>query len=87
MAESDKFAAQEVGEADDNLRRRRHEKLKEMLQKLEVCEFVDYTYAVTFFLMPCSKLAMFFEFVGAYGSILKPFFDLPCFPLIIKCDT
>ncbi|XP_057518734.1 uncharacterized protein LOC130799604 [Amaranthus tricolor] len=36
VAESDKFAAQEVGEADDNLRRRRHEKLKEMLQKLEV---------------------------------------------------
>lgn len=40
VAESDKLAAQEVGDADDNVRRRRREKLKEMLQKLEVCEFV-----------------------------------------------
>lgn len=35
VAESDKLAAQEVGDADDNVRRRRREKLKEMLQKLE----------------------------------------------------
>ncbi|XP_057522194.1 transcription initiation factor IIE subunit alpha-like isoform X2 [Amaranthus tricolor] len=35
VAESDKFAAQEVGDADDNVRRRRREKLREMLQKLE----------------------------------------------------
>ncbi|XP_027332502.1 general transcription factor IIE subunit 1-like isoform X1 [Abrus precatorius] len=34
--ESDKFAAQEGGDGDDNARRRRHEKLKDMLQKMEV---------------------------------------------------
>ncbi|KAJ8750561.1 hypothetical protein K2173_015722 [Erythroxylum novogranatense] len=36
VAESDKLAAQEVGEGDDNARRRRREKLKDMLQKMEV---------------------------------------------------
>ncbi|XP_074280017.1 uncharacterized protein LOC141605224 [Silene latifolia] len=35
VAESDKLAAQEVGDGDDNARRRRREKLKEMLQKIE----------------------------------------------------
>lgn len=35
VAESDKLAAQELGDADDNARRRRREKLKEMLQKIE----------------------------------------------------
>lgn len=35
MAESDKLAAQEMGDGDDNARRRRREKLKDMLQKLE----------------------------------------------------
>ncbi|KAL2896027.1 Transcription initiation factor IIE subunit alpha [Bienertia sinuspersici] len=36
VAETDKLAAQEqVGDADDNARRRRREKLKEMLEKLE----------------------------------------------------
>lgn len=34
--ESDKIAAQEGGDVDDNARRRRHEKLKDMLQKMEV---------------------------------------------------
>nr|KYP55649.1 hypothetical protein KK1_001871 [Cajanus cajan] len=34
--ESDKIAAQEGGEGDDNARRRRREKLKDMLQKMEV---------------------------------------------------
>ncbi|RDX93282.1 General transcription factor IIE subunit 1 [Mucuna pruriens] len=34
--ESDKFAAQEGGDGDDNARRRRHEKLKDMLQNMEV---------------------------------------------------
>ncbi|KAH9618918.1 hypothetical protein KSS87_006570 [Heliosperma pusillum] len=35
VAESDKLAAQEIGDGDDNARRRRREKLKEMLQKIE----------------------------------------------------
>ncbi|KAJ7956577.1 transcription initiation factor IIE subunit alpha-like [Quillaja saponaria] len=34
--ESDKLAAQEGGDGDDNARRRRREKLKDMLQKMEV---------------------------------------------------
>lgn len=34
--ESDKLAAQEGGDADDNARRRRREKLKDMLQNMEV---------------------------------------------------
>ena len=34
--ESDKIAAQERGDGDDNARRRRREKLKDMLQKMEV---------------------------------------------------
>lgn len=39
VAESDKLAAEEMGEGDDNARRRRREKLKDMLQKIEVrCE-------------------------------------------------
>ncbi|MBA0790359.1 hypothetical protein Gohar_015017, partial [Gossypium harknessii] len=36
VAESDKLAAEEVGEGDDNARRRRRENLKDMLQKMEV---------------------------------------------------
>ena len=36
VAESDKLAAEEVGDGDDNSRRRRHEKLKDTLQRLEV---------------------------------------------------
>ncbi|KAL4341989.1 hypothetical protein GQ457_08G020060 [Hibiscus cannabinus] len=36
VAESDKLAAQDVGEGDDKARRRRREKLKDMLQKMEV---------------------------------------------------
>ncbi|XP_022771780.1 general transcription factor IIE subunit 1-like [Durio zibethinus] len=38
VAESDKLAAQEVGDGDgdDNARRRRREKLKDMLQKMEI---------------------------------------------------
>lgn len=35
VAESDKLAAQELGDGDDNARRRRHEKLKDMLTKME----------------------------------------------------
>ncbi|XP_019451990.1 PREDICTED: transcription initiation factor IIE subunit alpha-like isoform X1 [Lupinus angustifolius] len=34
--ESDKIAAQEGGDGDDNARRRRREKLKDMLQKMEI---------------------------------------------------
>ena len=40
VAESDKLASQEIGEGDDNARRRRREKLKDMLQKMEVCLFI-----------------------------------------------
>ncbi len=38
MAESDKLAAVELGDGDgeDNARRRRHEKLKELLEKMDV---------------------------------------------------
>lgn len=36
IAESDKLAADEMGDGDDNARRRRREKLKDMLQKMEV---------------------------------------------------
>ncbi|KAH6780548.1 Transcription factor TFIIE [Perilla frutescens var. hirtella] len=36
VAESDKLAAQELGDGDDNARRRRHEKIKDMLSKMEV---------------------------------------------------
>ncbi|KAK6934482.1 TFIIEalpha/SarR/Rpc3 HTH domain, partial [Dillenia turbinata] len=36
VAESDKLAAQDIGDGDDNARRRRREKLKDMLQKMEV---------------------------------------------------
>ncbi|MQL81768.1 hypothetical protein Taro_014236 [Colocasia esculenta] len=35
VAESDKLAAEEMGDGDDNSRRRRREKLKDMLQKME----------------------------------------------------
>ncbi|XP_047178826.1 uncharacterized protein LOC124845721 [Vigna umbellata] len=34
--ESDKFVVQEAADGDDNARRRRHEKLKDMLQKMEI---------------------------------------------------
>lgn len=36
VAESDKLAAEEMGDGDDNARKRRREKLKDMLQKMEV---------------------------------------------------
>lgn len=36
VAESDKLAPQDVGDGDDNQRRRRREKLRDLLQKLEV---------------------------------------------------
>ncbi|XP_072981290.1 uncharacterized protein [Typha angustifolia] len=35
VAESDKLAAEEMGDGDDNARKRRREKLKDMLQKIE----------------------------------------------------
>ncbi|XP_065001542.1 transcription factor efuD isoform X1 [Musa acuminata AAA Group] len=35
VAESDKLASEEMGDGDDNARRRRREKLKDMLQKME----------------------------------------------------
>lgn len=42
--EIDKIAAQDGGDGDDNARRRRREKLKDMLQKMEV--LIRFCYAV-----------------------------------------
>lgn len=42
MAESDKLAAQEMGDGDDNASRRRLDKLKDMLAKMEVCFYSMY---------------------------------------------
>lgn len=72
VAESDKLAAQEVGDADDNMRRRRRETLREMLQKMEVCEFPISAHAVAlhamFYLIhfagPC--VWMFFLFLSDF---------------------
>lgn len=36
VAESDKLVAQEGGDGDDNARKRRREKLRDMLDKMEV---------------------------------------------------
>ena len=36
VAEGDKLAAEEMGDGDDNARRRRREKLRDMLQMFEV---------------------------------------------------
>ena len=36
VAESDKLASEEMGDGDDNVRKRRHEKLKDMQQRIEV---------------------------------------------------
>lgn len=40
VAESDKLASQDIGDGDDNARRRRREKLRDLLQKLEVPLFL-----------------------------------------------
>mgnify|MGYP004718169949 CR=1 FL=1 len=37
VAESEKLTAQEMGDGDDNARRRRRDKLEDMLKKMEVC--------------------------------------------------
>lgn len=37
VAESDKLAVQDLGDGDDNARKRRHEKIKDMLSKMEAC--------------------------------------------------
>lgn len=36
VAESEKLAAEQLGDGDDNARKRRREKLKDMFQKMEV---------------------------------------------------
>ena len=36
VAESDKLASEEMGDGDDNVRKRRREKLKDMQQRIEV---------------------------------------------------
>ena len=36
VAESDKLAAEELGDGEDNARRRRREKLKDLYERLEV---------------------------------------------------
>lgn len=55
VAESDKLAAQEAGDGDDNARRRRREKLKSMLQKMEVYYFPIH-------LIPCQIHCFFSSF-------------------------
>lgn len=37
VAESDKLAIQDLGDGDDNARKHRHDKIKDMLSKMEVC--------------------------------------------------
>lgn len=45
VAESDKLASQEVGDGDSNARRQRREKLRDMLQNMEVCaDFVTFVF-------------------------------------------
>jgi hypothetical protein len=42
--ESEKLAAQEGGDGDENARRRRREKLKDMLQKMEVRHLLNHLF-------------------------------------------
>lgn len=45
VAESDKLASQQdIGDGDDNARRRRREKLRDLLQKLEVNKLLLFIY-------------------------------------------
>lgn len=44
IAESDKLAAEEKGDGEDNGRRRRREKLRELLEKMEVCALIPLAY-------------------------------------------
>lgn len=44
VAESDKLAAEELGDGDDNASKRRHDKLKDMLSKMEVCPLLIYLF-------------------------------------------
>lgn len=48
VAESDKLAAQEMGDGDDNARRRHREKLKDMLQNMEVHSFLVFYFSLRF---------------------------------------
>ena len=43
-AEGDKLAAQEIGDGNDNARRRCREKLKDMLQNMEFCSFLFFSF-------------------------------------------
>lgn len=42
VAESDKLAAEELGDGEDNARRRRREKLKDLYERLEVNELLSF---------------------------------------------
>lgn len=55
VAESDKLAAQEGGDGDDNARRRRREKLKDMLQKMEVSSRLFFV--LNMYIIPLSLFA------------------------------
>lgn len=48
VAETDKLGVQEVVDGDDNARRRRREKLKDMLQNIEVFLFCEYAKCTRF---------------------------------------
>lgn len=63
VAESDKLAAQEGGDGDDNARRRRREKLKDMLQNLEVY-FHNYIY-----ILMCSYFSLALDVMPKYEMI------------------
>lgn len=65
VAESDKLAAQEGGDGDDNARRRRREKLKDMLQNLEVY-FHNYIYI---YILMCSYFSLALDVMPKYEMI------------------
>lgn len=64
VAESDKLAAQEGGDGDDNARRRRREKLKDMLQNLEVYFYRNYIY-----ILMCSYFSLALDVMLKYEMI------------------
>lgn len=60
VAESDKLAAQELGDGDDNARRRRHENLKDMLTKMEVCPLYNSQWSLRRMTQSCDAIMLDF---------------------------
>lgn len=71
VAESDKLAAQEVGDADDNAKRRRHEKLKDVLQKMEVCYLLRLTSFLSGLLVNYSPPLFLYTYTQTQTPILN----------------